>query len=877
MTKMPPALQIQVGEAVTIIANTDFPAKWEGLIDDLVRHIDLNNTLATNGVLQTAHSIFKRWRAQFRSDELFTEIKFVLDKFCQPFLALLNHADQAVAQAAQAGDAKRLEASCQQMLLLTKVFYDLNCQDIPEFFEDHMTEFMGIFHKYLTFTNPLVDATDEEDQAGVLQRLKASICEIVALYTQRYEEIFSMLSDFVNTTWTLLTQLSQEPKNDILASKALDFLTSVVKIERHSHLFSSDDVQRQFIELIVLPNMSLREADEELFEDDPIEFIRRDLEGSDSDTRRRAATEFVRALVDKFEAKVTGIVLNYVKHYLERYNTNPQQEWRSKDTAVYLISSVAVKGYATKVGVTSTNLLVDVVDFFNSNILPDLQASDDSRHPILKVDAIKFIHTFRNQLTKEQISGTFSLLARHLKHANYVVYTYSAVTVDALLAMRRDNAILFTKQDVATYAPELLQNLFALIERGTTPEKLAENDFLMRCVMRTILATQELIAPATQMALDHLCKILTEIAKNPSNPQFNHYLFESLGAINKYAGGLSQDAVAQLQSIESPQLLQLLSQDVTEFIPYAFQLLAQLLEMYTGEGLPQTYQQLLRPILTPSLWDSRGNVPALVRLVEAFVARGSAYIVSDKLIEPILGIFQKLIASRANDHFGFHLVETCYASLPAAALQPYNHQIFVLLLTRLNNSRTEKFVQRFIVFVATIASTPACGLSFLRTTLDGVQPGVMGQLLAGIILPNAQKLSQPSDVRIASVGFTDLLFTPGASAQQLSDDAWSGLMSAQLKLLELPAIESVEKTEDLLQMDLDDGVGVGGFQAAFARLQTAKPAPRNAPGVKQQPRIYLAQQATAALQSPDAAVMRARLGKLPSDAQALLGSYGISA
>jgi len=30
-------------------------------------------------------------------------------------------------------------------------------------------------------------------------------------------------------------------------------------------------------------------SDEELFEDDPLDYIRRDLEGSDSDTRRRSA------------------------------------------------------------------------------------------------------------------------------------------------------------------------------------------------------------------------------------------------------------------------------------------------------------------------------------------------------------------------------------------------------------------------------------------------------------------------------------------------------------------------------------------------------------------------------------------------------------
>jgi exportin-2 (importin alpha re-exporter) len=41
-------------------------------------------------MLQIAHSVFKRWRPKFRSDGLFLEIKYVLELFCQPYLALFQ-------------------------------------------------------------------------------------------------------------------------------------------------------------------------------------------------------------------------------------------------------------------------------------------------------------------------------------------------------------------------------------------------------------------------------------------------------------------------------------------------------------------------------------------------------------------------------------------------------------------------------------------------------------------------------------------------------------------------------------------------------------------------------------------------------------------
>ena len=53
----------------------------------------------------------------------------------------------------------------------------------------------------------------------------------------------------------------------------------------------------------MIPNIRLREDLEEAFELNWVEYVRRDTEGSDQDTRRRAATDLVKALTDKFPAK----------------------------------------------------------------------------------------------------------------------------------------------------------------------------------------------------------------------------------------------------------------------------------------------------------------------------------------------------------------------------------------------------------------------------------------------------------------------------------------------------------------------------------------------------------------------------------------------
>lgn len=101
-----------------------------------------------------------------------------------------------------------------------------------------------------------------------------------------------------------------------------------------------------------------------------------------------------------------------------------------------------------------------------------------------------------------------------------------------------------------------------------------------------------------------------------------------------------------------------------EFMPYVFQLFAALLEANSSATLSDYYKSLIPPIIMPSLWEFKGNVPALVRLLSSVIPRGKTEIAKDNQIEPILGIFQKLVSSKANESHGFDLLETIVGSFP---------------------------------------------------------------------------------------------------------------------------------------------------------------------------------------------------------------------
>lgn len=120
----------------------------------------------------------------------------------------------------------------------------------------------------------------------------------------------------------------------------------------------------------------LADSDEELFEDNPEEYIRRDIEGSDVDTRRRAACDLVRALAKKFEESMMTIFGQYVEAMLGQYASNPNEHWKSKDAACYLVTSLVSRGQTERHGVTQTSQLVNLSDFANAHIFTELVRPD---------------------------------------------------------------------------------------------------------------------------------------------------------------------------------------------------------------------------------------------------------------------------------------------------------------------------------------------------------------------------------------------------------------------------------------------------------------------------------------------------------------------
>jgi exportin-2 (importin alpha re-exporter) len=380
---------------------------------------------------------------------------------------------------------------------------------------------MSVFTTLLNFKCPALEVKDEEEtEPGPISVVQSEVVECLALLMAKEEEAFQPhLESALSTVWGLLMATGLAPHQDLLVTTSIRFLTTVAASVHHA-LFASPSVMQNVCEKIIAPNVQLLAHDEELFEDNPFEYIRRDVEGSDTDTRRRVSCDLVRALCRNHESAVTALFSAYIARLLGQAAASAEA-WKAKDAAVYLVIALSVKGATARLGATQTNPLVNIAEFFGTSVLPELQAAAGgaapSSQPVLLADAIKFVTTFRAQLPRETYATLFPLLGGLLAHKAPVVHTYAANAIERMLSVKEaDGSHRFGAAQLAPLLQPVLTGLFATLKLSAS----AENQYVMRAIMRVTAVAAEGMAPYASVCIDELKAILTRVCENPSNPTF---------------------------------------------------------------------------------------------------------------------------------------------------------------------------------------------------------------------------------------------------------------------------------------------------------------------------------------------------------------------
>lgn len=806
MVTASPKVQAQLSEALTIIGNHDFPRKWPTLLPELVGTLDelsqVNDYVSVNGILATIDSLFKKFRFEYKTNDLLLDLKFCLDNFANPLLQVFKRTAGFIDHAVASGTANVivLKGYIESQRLCCWIFHSFNYMDLPEFFEDHMDEWMTEFKKYLTVRYSALEDSGN-DGLAIVDELRAAVCDNISLYMKRDEEPFQIyLGGFVEAVWGLLVAASNSSSREMLTVTAIKFLTTVSTSVHHT-LFARDDILQQICQSVVIPNVMLREEDEELFEMNYIEFIRRDMEGSDLETRRRIACELLKGIALNYKERVAEKISAQIQSLLASFSQNPAANWKHKDCAIYLVVSLATKKAA---GTSVSTDLVDVESFFGSVIVPELRNQDVDGFPMLKAGALKFFTMFRNQIPKAVAVSLLPDVVRFLVSESNVVHSYAASCIEKLLLVKDEGGrARYSAADVSPFLLALMNNLFGALQK---PES-EENHYVMKCIMR-VLGVANISPEVVLPCINGLATVLNRVCENPKNPDFNHHLFDSVALLIRRACEQDSSIISAFETSLLPIIQVILSRDITEFFPYAFQLLAQLVE-FNKSPLPGNYMDMFAILLLPESWKKSANVPALVRLLQAFLRKSPHELNQQGRLSNILGIFETLVLSRSTDEQGFYVLNTVIENLGYDVISNYISHIWVTLFKRLQSNKTVKFQKSFLIFMSLFLVKH--GPENLAVSMNAVQPNIFHMILDNFWIPDLKLITGSIELKLTAVSSTRIL------SESLSpSERWGKMLNSIVTLISRPEEDRVEEEPE----DPDFG-GTVGYQSTNFRLPNA--------------------------------------------------------
>lgn len=267
--------------------------------------------------------------------------------------------------------------------------------------------------------------------------------------------------------------------------------------------------------------------------------------------------------------------------------------------------------------------------------------------------------------------------------------------------------------------------------------------------------------------------VLSQVVRNPKNPTFNHYIFESVAVLVRRACERDISLITEFDSSLFPRLKMILADDVREFIPYAFQLLAQLVELNIQPISPDyMFLLLLAPNPTNS-WRSSHEVPALVRLLQAFLQKAPQNEVTQKnLLGQVLGVFDKLVKTPSTVEQGCYVLNTVIEYMEYGVIAPYMTFVWSSLFTHLEHKKSVKLQKCLVIFISLFLVKH--GPANLVDTMNAVQRNIFIAIVDRFWIPDLKLIMGTMEVKLTAVAATRLICETPALLDPAASKLWGG-------------------------------------------------------------------------------------------------------
>ena len=639
---------------------------WPKLMDFIGEILNKHDLSKNRHFYNLITKIIKRYHIESKSDSLFREIIYTMDKICKPMTDdAINIIKFFDSYNPSTDNNNQLMMQCLQIMnKIMSIFYSLNYQDFPEFFEDHLTEWITILDDTLLLPNKTGDLTNMNSSLlQLIFKVKAKTLKNINLYyTNYYEDIEKFAQQLCGSVWNLMCKNKIIDDNySKLMKELLDFFKSGFQMGKINNLQIAQI--NEIFEYIILPNLSMSYQEKQDFLENPVEFLKIEFEEYDMNSNKYFSINLLQIIVNNFPDVNKLIIGPKIVELLKEYNENKANNWNKKLLAINLLFASCIKTFAHKFGVTELNpqsLYNDIDALITEIFIKEFQTYDSPI--IIQVYSLKFLSTFRLQITdKNKLGQIILLLIDILNKCGEITQNACLLCLDLIINMKD----IHTRQSITVEIinnndifNNLISSLLNFICKNT-------NIFAMRCFFRALKLTEDKklqsLAESINSSMDSILKL---IIQNHQNDEFNYYFFETCALIMKklVIKNISNDTsdltlVKNFENALQNDLDSILKNNVTDLLGYAFQLFAFYLFLTNDNN--EFYQNILNNILTnQNMWDINMKYlyPPSIDFIKVILITNKQFCESQQIIEYLFKICQTLIENKSFNH-AFQLIE----------------------------------------------------------------------------------------------------------------------------------------------------------------------------------------------------------------------------
>ena len=635
---------------------------WPNLmnfIGDVLNKHDLSKSIH---IYELIAKIIKRYHIESKSDPLFREIINTMKYICQPMtddaLNIINFFNT------YEPNNKNDEIMTQCLKTMNKImsiFYSLNYQDFPEFFEDHLQEWINILNDTVLLPNKNSNMKAiSKNLTDLVLKVKAKALKNINLYySNYYEDVENYVQQFSSSVWIVMCNCKINDNFSKLMKELLDFFKYGFQMRRINNL---NMVQlNQIIENIILPNMTMSNKEIDDFKDNPIEFLKIEFEEYDMSSNKYYSINLLQLIISNYPDVNKQIIVPKINDFLNEYNNDKNKYWNKKLMAINLLLASCIKTFAQRFGVTELNpnsIYTDIESLINEIFVKEFQTY---KSPVIsQIYSLKFLSTFRLQISdKNKLSQIILMLIEILNNCGDVTQYACLLCLDYIINMKDLNTRKSSTVDIVNNESifnKLISSLLNFINKNT-------NIFAMRCFFRTLKLTQDqklqCLADSINTSMDNILKL---IITNPQTDEFNYYFFETCALImQKFRinnnGGADLTLVKKFENTLRADLSLVLEKNVTDLLGYTFQLFAYYLFITNDNN--NFYQTILTNILTNNnMWDINMKYlyPPSIEFIKVILITNKTFCENKNVIDLLFKICQTLLENKCFN-FVFQLIE----------------------------------------------------------------------------------------------------------------------------------------------------------------------------------------------------------------------------